>query len=215
MDTNDKQFQTAYNDLVGAFFRFINTVNPAPTPEAQVSLIYNSLKSLMDTLGNNPCFMNNETEPEKAVNRAETKSAQDTTPVDKNSVDPKSETNDTSTSQLSEYEVKKLSPTPELQDGKYSVASIRLQKPQEESNIDINDYPFILEYTGDEGIFTLNPKLKPELMPDFNFPKEVVEVVRNSGNKCFHTIKAGRIVKDGRKWYIIAPLKVETTDNDK
>ncbi len=50
MDTKDPRFVIAYNELVNAFFKFINIVNPAPSRQDQIRMICESMNSLVNML---------------------------------------------------------------------------------------------------------------------------------------------------------------------
>lgn len=208
MDTNDKQFQIAYNDLVGAFFRFINTVNPAPTPEAQVSLICNSLKSLLDTLGSNPCFVGSE---ETVVNMVDNSAENIQVFQHSDSIQPENISvsvngNNVQDLQPIGYEEKRVAPQPVLtehDDYRFIVRSLKKVDPQNDS-IDIYEYPFIIEFKDEEGIFTLNPKLAPDDL----FPTDLVKITGNIKDNNYRLLNAGRIVKVPGAWAVRSPLEI-------
>lgn len=54
MNTNDQQFQKAYNELVTAFFNFMNVVSPQNSPQPNLSYIASQLNQLLNYLGTIP-----------------------------------------------------------------------------------------------------------------------------------------------------------------
>lgn len=54
MNTNDSQFLKAYNDLVTAFFKFMNVVNPQGSQQPNLSYVASQLNQLLNYLAATP-----------------------------------------------------------------------------------------------------------------------------------------------------------------
>lgn len=207
MDTNNPQFQAAYNDLVGAFFRFINVVNPS-SPEDQVRLICNSLQSLLGTLGDNPYFGGQTAtqQPEvKTVADESTKTAEH--PVITEPVPPvKAQT---------DFSEKRFAPRPTFTGEEvYKFINKQLKKDdafdatKTDDPKDMADYPFILQFDAEqgEGVFTLND----QAICRIGIPAVDDEVIKLSGNpsrESYKVIAPGKVVKNNG-WEVVAPLQL-------
>ena len=54
MNTNDSQFLKAYNDLVTAFFNFMNVVSPQGSQQSNLSYVASQLNQLLNYLAATP-----------------------------------------------------------------------------------------------------------------------------------------------------------------
>lgn len=229
MDTNDPRFQSAYNDLVGAFFRFINVVNPAPTPEVQVQLILNALQSLIGTMEENPLFHGNSgtvgaytqdpqpgemptTQPEP---QSQPQPRQPEPQPEPRQPEPKPEPDSHTHPAVGCYPEKRFATLPTFTSDevyRFIIKNLRKEEAFKDGGIDKRDYPLILEFNGTEGIFSLNIEtIEQTYLPIFT--KEVAVVIGNLTKDNVWVEKPGRIKKTTGAWEIVAPMHL-AANND-
>lgn len=225
MDTRNPIFLNAYNDLVNAFFRFINVVNPAPSRDDQIRLICNSLNALVDMLGASSPAQNLSgspvhpeasapvySEPERPVYQEPAVAAETSRPAYTEPAAPQP-------ASAQAYEEQRYAGIPTLTaDEVYRFIIRSLKKPEffNGDTADYSEYPFLLEFSGEEGIFTLNPQKTGNATRDPNFAELLAEacdasVVVIEGNPTPANVivaSPGKIEKCTGAWEIISPLKL-------
>ncbi|MDE6409351.1 MAG: hypothetical protein K2K81_03785 [Muribaculaceae bacterium] len=216
MDTKDPRFVSAYNELVNAFFRFINVVNPAPSRSDQIRLICDSMTSLVEMLQNVPeenakeedC---NSYSEKKNVATAVTESSSEHVQEGISSA-PENPDPSSATETFSEKRYAK-EPTLTGEDvNKFLNRQLKKDNPTESSadDIDPDDYIFIIEFDPEteKGIFYLNEEVG--LFPVFSGGIESGVVVLENAPKQddYKIVSKGKIVKSTGGWEIIEPLVI-------
>lgn len=225
MDTRDKQFQSAYNDLVNAFFRFINVVNPAPTRDAQIRIICESMTALVNMIEGKPGAVSSigQSAQPNVVPEAPYTPETPITPVEP-IVDPAEPVSSSasswgadqqagvSTSTGSAYPDKRYAPFPTFtaeEIYKFISRSMKKQPAYEAAGSDVALFPFYVEFNETEGVgvFTINPDgLAQSLRSQVN--NEVIEIGGASDGKDVTIIEPGQLVKSSGGWKVTSPLKI-------
>ena len=214
MDTRDPRFVNAYNDLVGAFFRFINVVNPAPTKEDQIRLICSSMTTLVDMIkgcGDNLNCQSDSNSYEQSQNHVYT-------PPEEHVVHEKTSEAVTVNNIVSEpvYPEKRYAKEPTFTaDEVYKFLPKQFKKEDVWENmdaIDAEEFMFIVEFDNSEGRghYYLNEDKKANLKPIFEGSVES-SVVKMEGNPKSGSVAVkskGKIEKVNGGWEIISPLVI-------
>lgn len=227
MDTKDPRFQSAYNDLVGAFLRFVNLVNDGKLGKDHVDLICASLSSLIGMMReDNGDTIRRETETPSVMQEPvghgisdvishrfedtqhdETKRGQER-PVEQEPIAAAQTTVQSGELQKRFAERPTYSENDEVY--KFLGASLRREKDFDpETNPDAPDmtaFLFELELGSDTGSFYLNSKavLNPERMSMFS--AEYVKVNPGTTPQNVTVSKPGELRKCKRGWEVVSPL---------
>ncbi len=214
MDTQDPRFINAYNDLVASFFRFMNVVSPAPSAEVQIQMICRSMQTIVDSLrttGQMPV-----TQP---VGQPTAQPAPASQPVVETPVSQPAETPVVVPQPKPEpakpaaivWEEKRFGPMPTTTSEDIFKFMFKQLKREEMlgEDFDINDFPFILQFTGTDGIFTLNDEI---LMPMIRAKEVSTDLVKVNGTlspDCTLTVTTpGTIEKSTGGWEVKKPIIV-------
>lgn len=215
MDTKDPRFVNAYNDLVGAFFRFINVVNPAPTKEDQIRLICNSMTTLIDMIKDG-CGESFGVQSDSSVYEPTQYHAY--APAEASSVHEKPSQSIRVNNVVSEptYPEKRYAKEPTFTaDEVYKFLPKQFKKEdawEDLDEIDAEEFMFIVEFDNSEGKgqFYLNENKKANLNPVFEGSMEssVVKVEGNPKSGSVTIKSKGKIEKVNGGWEIISPLVI-------
>lgn len=215
MDTKDPRFVSAYNDLVGAFFRFINVVNPAPSRDDQIRLICDSMTSLVNMLQNGSTTevpSSNYYQPATNVQPVTTVSNPDVTSAPAPAPAPQPVVPETPKFSEKRYAIEPTYTAEDL----YKFISRNLKKESAfdpEANPDApdkKDYTFILEFNTEDGVFYLNNESFVTEILAGNFDKQVVELIGSPTVENMTVVEKGKIIKSTGGWEVVSPLKISS-----
>lgn len=221
MDTKDPRFVSAYNELVNAFFRFINVVNPAPSRSDQIRLICDSMTSLVNMLQAAPAEVENDgtlREPlNGALNVNEQYNSEDVAKQTDNNL-AETDSDPAANVATSIYGEKRYAKEPTFTGegiNKFLNKQLKKENPNDaDGDIDPDDYIFIMEFDPEteKGIFYLNDDVN--LQPVFNDSMEsgVVVLKDNPNPLDYKTASTGKIEKSTGGWEIVEPLVLSKKD---
>jgi hypothetical protein len=222
MNTNDPRFQNAYNDLIGAFFRFINVVNPAPTRDEQIRLICDSMTSLVNilkathsdsvTVATETSQQSDLTVEQPTLQLIQQSTNGAATDVTKPVADQTIAAPQTAAASMATELRYAMQPTFTGEDVfKFINRSLRRESAfdtkENPDAPDIREYAFILDLGDTEGNFTVNPKTILSALQ--SSPSEVVQVEGAITMENLEVIALGKIVKAYGGWKVTSPLKLK------